>query len=77
MRVVASPSIAFGRRVRELREQRGWTQEDARRQNAVGTGLMSAVLNAGRGIQLSALSVTLRAPLAFLVRELFPERGAK
>ncbi|WP_423945809.1 helix-turn-helix domain-containing protein [Candidatus Binatus sp.] len=73
---MASPSIVFGRRVRELREQRGWTQENL----AVKCGRHWTYVG---GIERGERNPTLRVicdlaqALGVTVRELFPERGAR
>ena len=71
-----SPSVAFGRRVRELREQRGWTQEDLAAKCGRHWTYVGGIERGERNPTLRVISDIAHA-LGIPVRELFPERGAR
>jgi transcriptional regulator with XRE-family HTH domain len=73
---VALPSIAFGRRVRELREQRGWTQEDLAVKCNRHWTYIGGIERGERNPTLRVISDLARS-FGIPVRDLFPERGAK
>ena len=73
---MASPSIAFGRRVRELREQRGWTQEDLAVKCGRHWTYVGGIERGERNPTLRVISDLARS-FGIPTRDLFPERSPK
>ena len=71
-----SSSVAFGRRVRELREQRGWTQEELAAKCRRHWTYVGGIERGERNPTLRVITDLAQA-LGIPVRDLFPERGAK
>ena len=71
-----SSSIAFGRRVRELRKQRGWTQEDLAAKCGRHWTYIGVSVRGERNPTRRVIGDLAQA-LGVAVRDLFPERGAR
>ena len=71
-----SPLRAFGQRVRELREGRGWTQEQLAAKCGRHWTYIGGIERGERNPTLRVI-VDLAQALGVPVRDLFPERGAR